>query len=509
MSGGIAKTNPNTPQATQQLGNSTPVTQNPGSGEHAGPAANAADPASVDFSQLVDGMQDSINAAVVQQHQRNVASIAPKLSVAQIQQAFQAEMAEFDHHAKVSGRLFSVACLMLILPMIFTLAVIGGTFLMLALPFLMKSSTGSLMPNPFLFVFYLGAWAVLLASWVPVVNLVRAVFSLFSAPGRSKNIQHVTRENQPVLFEFVEQICQKVGAPAPTQIDLDCEFNASASFRRGFLSFGSNDLVLTLGVPIIACQSTEQLASVVAHEFGHFRQGVAMRSDYLIRHLMGWFMQYAHYGNIRDKIVNLYDSELSNSSLYNFVSGLGYLGRQMMWCFGYVGHIFSGSLSREMEYDADRHAIHLAGSRAFIESMAVTERYAVAHEIAMMNAGQLFEGGSIMLKNIPRFTMYIGKTMAAETVSRLRQENEEQKEEMLDTHPPTRDRVAAANEANQNGILRIGRPATDLVHNWNALCQAVTMDLYSDVLGERVAPNHLSPLEEVLKAEHKLLLDRD
>lgn len=159
----------------------------------------------------------------------------------------------------------------------------------------------------------------------------------------------------------------------------------------------------------------------------------------------------------------------------------------MMWCFGYVGHIFSGSLSREMEYDADRHAVHLAGSRAFIESMAVIERYAVAHEIALMNADQLFENASIMLRNIPRFTMYIGKTMAAETVDRLRQENEEQKQPMLDTHPPTRDRVAAATQANQ----------------------AVTMDLYSDVLGERVSPNHLMPLEEVLKAEHKMPLDRE
>jgi hypothetical protein len=120
----------------------------------------------------------------------------------------------------------------------------------------------------------------------------------------------LTPENQPVLYEFVNQICKKVSAPPPTRIELDCDYNASALFRQGWLSFGKNDLVLTLGVPLIASQTSEQLASVIAHDFGHFRQGQKMKAHYMIRSLSGWFMNSAYQGAYRAE-VNAYI--LSNS----------------------------------------------------------------------------------------------------------------------------------------------------------------------------------------------------
>ncbi len=46
----------------------------------------------------------------------------------------------------------------------------------------------------------------------------------------------------------------------------------------GLLSFLGHDLVLTLGLLLIAAGLTErELAGVIAHEFGHFRQGAGMR----------------------------------------------------------------------------------------------------------------------------------------------------------------------------------------------------------------------------------------
>jgi hypothetical protein len=54
--------------------------------------------------------------------------------------------------------------------------------------------------------------------------------------------------NEPVLFTFIAQICKIVGAPFPSRIDVDCELNASAGFRRGFKSLFGNDLVLTIGL---------------------------------------------------------------------------------------------------------------------------------------------------------------------------------------------------------------------------------------------------------------------
>ena len=179
-----------------------------------------------------------------------------------------------------------------------------------------------------------------------------------------------------------------------------------------------------------------------------------------------------------------------------------------MWCFGYGGHAFAGSLSREMEYDADRHAIHLVGSKAFVQSMANIERYGAAHGVAMKNAHSLFYETSVLVQNIPKFTLYIGKTMPADSLRQIAAENEAKKQHLLDTHPPTRERVAVATEANVAGIFKLNRPATDLIHHWENLAIETTADFYSDVLGQRVTALEMTPLEEVLKEEHRLTLQK-
>jgi hypothetical protein len=98
--------------------------------------------------------------------------------------------------------------------------------------------------------------------------------------------------NEPLLFAFISRICETIGAPFPKRIDVDCDLNASAGFRRGFRSFFGNDLVLTIGLPLVAAMSVTELAGIVAHEFGHFTQGLAMRLSYIIRRVNGWFARF-------------------------------------------------------------------------------------------------------------------------------------------------------------------------------------------------------------------------
>lgn len=470
------------------------------------PTSTADATASVDPSMSMDEM---VAAAVTQQRKRNHAAVAPKMIVAEIQRAFQKELDGFDRLATVKGRSLSVASTVLVLPLAFSLAVVVVTIVMIALPL-------GWFPVPFGTVLTYGgliwyplAWGGLLAAWIPVFNLIFAALSvLFSGAKESESVRTLTTENQPVMYEFISQVCSKVGAPTPTRIDLNTEFNASASFRQGWASFGKNDLVLTLGIPLIACQTSGQLASVLAHEFGHFRQGSAMRSDYMIRSLTGWFIERAQWGHFRAQVIDYYqDSEDSNNSLLAIFSFIGFLGRHMMLGFGLAGHAIAGSLSREMEFDADRHAVHLAGTKNFIDSMARVQRYGVAHAVTIENLRMLYVSAGVLVDNIPRLMLHIGKTMPIDVVRRIADTKQTEKQERLDTHPPTRDRVNAAKKINQNGIFHLDRPATDLIRDWGSMCQECTIDFYSGVLGEKVTADQLTPIEKILSSEHKLLLE--
>ena len=66
--------------------------------------------------------------------------------------------------------------------------------------------------------------------------------------------------------------------------------NASAGFmRQGVAGVLSNDLVLTIGLPLVAGLTVRQLGGVLAHEFGHFAQGGGMRLTAIVRGVNAWF----------------------------------------------------------------------------------------------------------------------------------------------------------------------------------------------------------------------------
>ena len=479
------------------------------------PVANNLIDTGENLSGVLNAMEGTLQAAMLQQQQRKASEIAAKVTVAEVQGAFQGRMAEFDHTIEVKGRTLTTATAMIVFPLCFSIFVVFATLGMAVLPvFWLAGKVPNLMGGSGLLLYPL-FWMFLLAAWVPVFHLVLATISiLFPRSGKNVEGEPVTkrtlsREGQPVFHEFVTQICERVGAPPPARIDLDTDFNASASFRRGWQSFGKDDLVLTLGVPLIACQSTGQLASIIAHEFGHFRQGSAMRSTFLIRTLTGWFMQSAYHGNMRAQMMEHYqDSEDANNEFLIFWSIVGFLGRQMMWFFGLAGHALSGSLSREMEYDADRHAIHLAGTKNFVNAMANVEKFGVAHAMAIENLRELYCSSGILVDNISRFTLHIGKTMPAAVVMRMIEEKREEKLKLCDTHPPTRDRAAAAQQMNQPGVLQMDRPASDLIRHWQLLCENNTINFYANVLEDPPTKDQVTKLEDVLRDEHKLLLDK-
>ncbi len=191
--------------------------------------------------------------------------------------------------------------------------------------------------------------------------------------------------------ELKRKLSQLVGASAPRRIDLDCEVNASASFRRGFVSMLGNDLVLTIGLPLVAGLDLRQLSGVLAHEFGHFAQGGGMRLSYIIRRVNHWFARVVFERDEWDASLK----GLSDDTHHWMVQVVGclsqgcvWLTRRLLWVLMMLGNAISCFLLRQMEFDADRYEARVAGSAAFESTALKLQGLGLAARCAQHDLGE-------------------------------------------------------------------------------------------------------------------------
>jgi Zn-dependent protease with chaperone function len=311
----------------------------------------------------------------------------------------------------------------------------------------------------------------------------------------------LTAQSDPALFALIGRICELVRAPLPSRVDVDCEINASASFRRGLLSMHRNDVVLTIGLPLAAGLTREEFAGLLAHEFGHFAQGAGMRLTYLIRATSSWFARVVYERDEWD--VRLaqaaYSLNIRFGIFLHMVRFVIWLSRRILWVLMHIGHAISCFMLRQMEYDADSYETRLAGSEAFARTATRLQQLNAAGLHARQKIQESWNGRRLP-ENLPSFINVCTRNTPAELREKV--EAAARKTRFLDTHPCDADRVKAARALNQPGIYRSERPACELFNDFHGLCRAATRFHYEHNLQLRITDHNLISQDV---AEHETL----
>ena len=296
----------------------------------------------------------------------------------------------------------------------------------------------------------------LIAGAVLVAFMIKP---LFARRVRSQANLTLQRQENPDLFEFVDRVALLVGAPQPRQICVDTQSNASAGFRRGWLSFFGNDLTLTIGMPLVANLTVQQFAGVLAHEFGHFSQGGGMRLSYIIRQISFWLYRVVYERDQWDaKLEEIASSDSHWAiNLVGHISRLAvWLSRRVLWVLMWVGSVVSGFMMRQMEYDADRYEIAVAGSKAFEQTSDVLPMLGASTQAAYHSLQNSFRERKLA-DDVCSLIGSIWGEMPAEVRKAIEKHNREQKTGLFDSHPSNRDRVGRAKRA-ALPRLPVGRP---------------------------------------------------
>jgi Zn-dependent protease with chaperone function len=359
------------------------------------------------------------------------------------------------------------------------------------------------------------------------VFLVKPIFTVRRSKRHGVTLD---RSAEPRLFAFVDRLCVAQGAPAPRRIQVDTDINASAGLRHGVISLFRDDLVLTVGLPLARAMTLREFTGVLAHEFGHFAHGGAMRLSYLTRMVIVFMLRIAYERDGFDKTI----LELSRFRLIlgsgmtgagvallfpRFVSfmfglqgflwvftlfmlgvqGFLWLARTLMKGMAWVGLAACGALLREMEYDADRYEARITGGEAFA---AVGDKLAVL-AAARQASGPLQERwwqSRLLADDVPALVVAVAERLAArpEVVQEIRQDVLETTTGWFDTHPALRDRLASVAREAESGAITLNAPASALFSDLEGLCKAATLAEYRDMLGFSINRAVVVPVTELL-----------
>jgi Zn-dependent protease with chaperone function len=257
----------------------------------------------------------------------------------------------------------------------------------------------------------------------------------FEPPG-----PRITAAEQPDLFRVIHQIARATSQPMPQDVYLANDVNAFVAQRGGTLGFGSAR-VMGLGLPLMQALTIDEFKGVLAHEFGHYHAGDVALGPWIHKTRIAMIRTIA---------------QLSGNVLrFIFI--------------GYAALFFRATyaVSRRQEFIADEVAAGVVGSAAMISGLRKVTATAFAYQsywyselVPIMQAGYR-----------PPLTTGFGRFTTRPELSSLmdgivQQEHAQGKTSPYDTHPSTRDRVAALERLPSPPAVD-GRPAASLLRDLN------------------------------------------
>ncbi len=176
------------------------------------------------------------------------------------------------------------------------------------------------------------------------------------------HLVEIKREDEPKLFEMIDDVVHKVDTHFPKKVYLSSEVNASVFYDSSFWSmFFPVRKNLVIGVGLANSVSTSELKAILGHEFGHFSQKTMKVGSYVYN--VNQIIYNMLYDNSSyESLISRWASLSSYISIFvllavKIVSGIQWVLQEM---YEFVNKQYM-SLSREMEFHADEIAAHVTG----------------------------------------------------------------------------------------------------------------------------------------------------
>lgn len=324
---------------------------------------------------------------------------------------------------------------------------------------------------------------LLLLIVLPVTMLVLIMFMVKPIVARRGHSQgyDLDWEDAPAFYYLVELMCRRIGVPVPAIIQIDNRVNASAGSANGLLGLLRGQLILTVGLPLIAGINARQLVGVLAHEFGHFAQPSAMFAYYLITTINGWFADLAYNDDPWDRRLLSWKEHAGYTGaaylVVKFAQWGIHLTRLLLSQLYLVNLRVTRYMSRQMEYDADRYEAYVAGSDSFKGSSLHLRALSYAdHLVAEINQ-QAWDQNKL-LSDIPLAVAWQSRQFSSEVLCQLEEGMAKEETNVWDSHPADYDRVNHAEALQLSAVFKDSFEARQFFPKLEKLSTEITLYEY-------------------------------
>ena len=213
---------------------------------------------------------------------------------------------------------------------------------------------------------------------------LKFLFKSYSTDDK-RNIE-LKKSEHPHLFEFIEKLAKETGAPKPKKVVVNPDINAAVYYNSTILSlFLPVRKNLLIGLGLVNSVNLTEFKAVLAHEFGHFAQRSMKLGSYV------YMANRIIYGMVYER--DSWDEMLDNWMASDFrlavfawiIMPIVLLVRGILKLVYQGINLLNSSLSRQMEFNADRVAVSVTGSNAIINGLYKLDAASQAQNLAFQH----------------------------------------------------------------------------------------------------------------------------
>ncbi len=327
----------------------------------------------------------------------------------------------------------------------------------------------------------------LLCVFILFIELTVLVFILKPLIIRRKPASDDTvelyREDEPLLYAFVEKLCVRMNAPVPRSIRVGVDANAAARLD----STVTGKTTLILGLPLAAGLSVRHFTAILAHEFAHFNQKTGLRlGAWLVR--SGNFLSRVLYQ--RDGVDKWLARQCRSGKIWRKIAAWTAriaveASRGVLWLFLVAGEWMYCHLSRQMEYDADRTSALIAGREELLRTLEVLNFLVIGSAHAQADTNQALRAKALP-DDMVSLIVADGISMARYRDKVFEMSRQEQTT-WRSTHPSLPERATNLADIRSAGLVTSNIRSTHLFSNFSTVCRRATRAHYEVHLGKAAA----------------------